>query len=51
MQKIFIDPGHGGEDNGAAYGGRLDYVEEADLNLINVPAARRTQGPRDNMWP
>ncbi len=34
MQKIFIDPGHGGEDNGAAYGGRLDYVEEADLNLI-----------------
>ena len=28
--KVFIDPGHGGEDNGAAYG----YAEEDDLNLI-----------------
>lgn len=32
--KVFIDPGHGGDDNGAAYGDRLDYVEEDDLNLI-----------------
>lgn len=32
--KIYLDPGHGGEDNGAAYGDRLDYVEEDDLNLI-----------------
>lgn len=31
--KIFIDPGHGGSDNGAAYGGRYDYIEEDDLNL------------------
>lgn len=27
--KIIIDPGHGGEDNGAAYG----YAEEDDINL------------------
>lgn len=32
--KIFLDPGHGGEDNGAAYGDRLDYVQEDDINLI-----------------
>lgn len=32
--KIFLDPGHGGEDNGAAYGGKLDYLEEDDTNLI-----------------
>lgn len=32
--KIFIDPGHGGEDNGAAWGEKIDYVEEDDLNLI-----------------
>lgn len=31
--KIFIDPGHGGSDNGAAWGDRLDYLEEDDLNL------------------
>jgi len=34
MQKIFIDPGHGGNDNGAAWGEKYDYVEEDDLNLI-----------------
>lgn len=27
--KIMIDPGHGGDDNGAAYG----YAEEDDINL------------------
>ena len=32
--KVFIDPGHGGEDNGAAWGEKYDYVEEDDLNLI-----------------
>ena len=32
--RIFIDPGHGGEDNGAAWGEKYDYVEEDDLNLI-----------------
>ena len=32
--KVFIDPGHGGEDNGAAWGAKYDYVEEDDLNLI-----------------
>lgn len=31
--KIFIDPGHGGDDNGAAWGEKYDYVEEDDLNL------------------
>ncbi len=31
--KIFIDPGHGGNDNGAAYGDRYDYLEEDDHNL------------------
>jgi N-acetylmuramoyl-L-alanine amidase len=30
MKKIFIDPGHGGADNGASYG----FVEEDDTNLI-----------------
>lgn len=34
MHKIFIDPGHGGNDNGAAWGEKYDYVEEDDLNLI-----------------
>jgi len=29
IKKICIDPGHGGEDNGAAYG----YAEEDDINL------------------
>lgn len=29
LQTIVIDPGHGGEDNGAAYG----YAEEDDINL------------------
>lgn len=29
MKSICIDPGHGGSDNGAAYG----YAEEDDLNL------------------
>lgn len=32
--KVFEDPGHGGDDNGAAWGEKLDYVEEDDLNLI-----------------
>ena len=32
--KIFIDVGHGGDDNGAAWGEKYDYVEEDDLNLI-----------------
>ena len=32
--KVFISPGHGGEDNGAAWGEKYDYVEEDDLNLI-----------------
>jgi N-acetylmuramoyl-L-alanine amidase len=27
--KVFIDPGHGGDDNGAAWG----YAEEDDINL------------------
>jgi len=31
--RIFIDPGHGGDDNGAAWGDKYDYVEEDDLNL------------------
>ncbi len=30
FKTIIIDPGHGGEDNGAAWG----YVEEDDINLI-----------------
>lgn len=30
MKKIVIDPGHGGDDNGAAWG----YTEEDDINLI-----------------
>lgn len=29
MKKIVIDPGHGGEDNGATWG----YAEEDDINL------------------
>jgi len=33
MKKVFIDAGHGGEDNGAAWGGKYDYLEEDDLNL------------------
>ena len=32
--KVFLDPGHGGSDNGAAWGEKFDYVEEDDLNLI-----------------
>lgn len=32
--KVFVDPGHGGSDNGAAWGERYDYLEEDDLNLI-----------------
>ena len=28
-----IDPGHGGRDNGAAWGSKYDYIEEDDLNL------------------
>lgn len=31
---IVIDPGHGGGDDGAAWGEKFDYVEEDDLNLI-----------------
>lgn len=31
--KIMLDPGHGGDDNGAAYGEKYDYLEEDDLNL------------------
>ena len=31
--KIMVDPGHGGDDNGAAYGDKFDYLEEDDLNL------------------
>jgi len=31
--KVFVDPGHGGPDNGAAWGEKYDYVEEDDLNL------------------
>lgn len=34
MIKILADPGHGGDDNGAAWGDKYDYVEEDDLNLI-----------------
>lgn len=34
MKKIFIDVGHGGDDNGAVWGEGFDYVEEDDLNLI-----------------
>lgn len=30
MKKIVIDPGHGGDDNGAVWG----YAEEDDINLI-----------------
>jgi len=33
MKKIIIDPGHGGQDNGAAWGSGLDYLEEDDTNL------------------
>jgi len=33
-KKVMIDPGHGGWDNGAAWGGKYDYLEEDDLNLI-----------------
>jgi len=33
IKKIFIDPGHGGTDNGAAWGDKLNYVEEDDANL------------------
>jgi len=33
-KEIFIDPGHGGNDNGATWGEEYDYVEEDDLNLI-----------------
>ena len=29
MKTIVIDPGHGGEDNGAKWG----YAEEDDINL------------------
>ncbi len=32
--KIYLDPGHGGDDNGAAFGDRYDYIEEDDTNLI-----------------
>jgi len=32
--KVFVSPGHGGADNGAAWGEKYDYVEEDDLNLI-----------------
>jgi len=32
--KVFEDPGHGGDDNGAAWGEKLDYLEEDDTNLI-----------------
>ena len=32
--KIVVDPGHGGDDNGAAWGEKYDYLEEDDLNLI-----------------
>ena len=32
--KIILDPGHGGDDNGAAWGEKFDYLEEDDLNLI-----------------
>jgi len=31
--KVMIDPGHGGNDNGAAWGSKLDYIEEDDTNL------------------
>ena len=31
--KVFLDPGHGGFDNGAAWGEKYDYLEEDDLNL------------------
>jgi len=34
LLKVFLDPGHGGDDNGAAFGERLDYLEEDDTNLI-----------------
>ena len=32
-KRVMIDPGHGGRDNGAAWGTKYDYVEEDDLNL------------------
>jgi N-acetylmuramoyl-L-alanine amidase len=32
--KVFADGGHGGDDNGAAWGEKYDYLEEDDLNLI-----------------
>ena len=32
-KKVFIDPGHGGDDNGAAWGEKWDYLEEDDLSL------------------
>jgi len=31
--RIFIDPGHGGSDNGASWGQFDDFVQEDDLNL------------------
>lgn len=31
--KIFIDPGHGGNDNGAVWKDKLGYIEEDDTNL------------------
>jgi len=31
--RIIIDPGHGGDDNGAEYGNGKDYLQEDDLNL------------------
>lgn len=30
---VVIDPGHGGDDNGAAWGEKYDYLEEDDTNL------------------
>ncbi len=34
LLKVFLDPGHGGDDNGAAFGEKYDYIEEDDTNLI-----------------
>ncbi len=31
--RVIVDPGHGGEDNGATYADKLGYVEEDDTNL------------------
>lgn len=31
---VFIDPGHGGSDNGAVWGNKYDYIEEDDTNLV-----------------